>query len=105
MKYEPNGLPLTDRERELLTITMEECAEVIQACSKLLRFGKENRPDDGRSNSQALAAELGDVECMILKLVDAKLVNYDDITRSAQRKHTRLDFYMQSDPDGDQTSG
>jgi hypothetical protein len=30
---------LTEHERELFSITQEECAEVIQAISKILRFG------------------------------------------------------------------
>ena len=43
--------------QELLTITMEECGELIQACSKALR-----RQD---IDDQNLRDEIGDVMCMI----------------------------------------
>jgi NTP pyrophosphatase (non-canonical NTP hydrolase) len=34
---------LTPEQTEALTILMEECGELIQACSKILRFGPESR--------------------------------------------------------------
>lgn len=51
--------PLTTDE--LLVILMEECAEVIQAASKCLRFGfTRNHPSYG-DNDKVLAKELGDL--------------------------------------------
>ena len=44
--------------QELLTITMEECGELIQACSKAIRC------DDYHDNEK-LIEEIGDVMCMI----------------------------------------
>ena len=44
---------MKDYQEELLIILMEECAEVAQACSKVLRFG--NDYDD-------LEKELGDLQ-------------------------------------------
>ena len=44
--------------QELLTITMEECGELIQACSKAIRC------DDYHMNEK-LIEEIGDVMCMI----------------------------------------
>ena len=35
-----------NKKQELLTITMEECGELVQACSKLIRFEKDRCPDD-----------------------------------------------------------
>lgn len=50
-----------NKKQELLTITMEECGELVQACSKLIRFEKDRCPDD-MSNLQD---EVGDLMCMI----------------------------------------
>ena len=74
-RYQPNGKPLTDREREILIVLMEECAEVTQAASKLLRFGKENRPDNGVSNVETLSKEVGDLRYMLTMVRDADLTN------------------------------
>ena len=50
-----------NKKQELLIITMEECGELIQACSKLIRFEKDECPND-ISNLQD---EIGDLMCMI----------------------------------------
>lgn len=47
------------KQDELLTVTMEECAEVIQSASKIIRFGY---TEDSRFN---LAKEVGDLLCMV----------------------------------------
>jgi hypothetical protein len=99
-KYQPNGTPLTDYERELLVILMEECAEVIQAASKLIRFGKENRPPTGFphseiSNSTYLGLEAGDLDYMIRLVREAGIISLKDIGAGHQRKMARLDQYMQ----------
>lgn len=96
MSYKPNGIPLSDYERECLTILMEECAEVIQASSKLLRFGKENRPDTGISNSIFLAHEIGDLEATLTMVVSADLVRLVDVLDGRTRKRERLAYFMQT---------
>lgn len=45
-------------QEEILNILQEECAEVIQAISKVRRFGQEN-------NIEQLEQEVADVLCMI----------------------------------------
>mgnify|MGYP003317304811 CR=1 FL=1 len=35
-----------NKKQELLTITMEECGELVQACSKLIRFEDDRSPED-----------------------------------------------------------
>ena len=49
---------MDDKLQELLTITMEECGELIQACSKAIRC------KDYYGNEK-LTEEVGDVYCMI----------------------------------------
>ena len=63
-----------ERNDEILTILAEECAEVIQACSKIKRFGL-------GANVEALAKELGDLQCMIELVYEYKVVPHDLETR------------------------
>ena len=60
---------LTEKEKELLTITMEECSELAMACSKILRFGKREE------NLENLLAESADVTVMVNLLSDFELIN------------------------------
>ena len=51
---------------EILLITQEECAEVIQAVSKCRRFGiEEQNLKSGRTQREELVQELGDVTLLI----------------------------------------
>ena len=61
---------LTQREQEILVITMEECCELAMVCSKLLRFGKEEQ------HLNNLLQEAADVTVMINLLSDYKLVSH-----------------------------
>jgi NTP pyrophosphatase (non-canonical NTP hydrolase) len=56
---------VTEAERERLVILMEECGEVIQACSKIIRHGWHSKYDDGTLNVDRLRAEIDDVQGMI----------------------------------------
>ena len=68
---------------ELMTITMEECGEVIQACSKVLRF-------PGDQSSEMLKKELGDLYCMIEICVEKKMLTYTDLVDGARAKRIKL---------------
>jgi NTP pyrophosphatase (non-canonical NTP hydrolase) len=57
---------MNNRDREILLIAQEECAEVIQAISKIFRFGFDaQHPNEDRNNLQRLEEELGDLACRI----------------------------------------
>lgn len=96
----PCELP-NDYERELLTILMEECAEVIQRASKAIRFGMDEvQPDQPRSNSERLAFEIGDVLTLIDLCQEAGLVStYQSIHRKSI-KRDKLKKYMQFSIEG-----
>ena len=69
LNTDPNT-PLTPIEDELLGLIVEECAEVIQAVSKIRRFGRfgRARPDDpkwGDGNLAALWRELADISVVV----------------------------------------
>jgi len=97
-RYIPNGTPLTDYEREILVCAMEECGEIVRAASKVIRFGKENRPDSGIVNTEALSGEIGDLLAVVERLIAANLVFPDYISIAMDRKDNRLDKYLQTEP-------
>ena len=70
----------------LLIVTMEECGELVQACSKVYRHGNKKR------DRKLLSQEVGDVLAMMNLLceeglVDMKVVNKKRIQR--EQKHRK----------------
>jgi|TARA_B110000914_G_scaffold209154_1_gene207235 NTP pyrophosphatase (non-canonical NTP hydrolase) len=74
--------------KETLTILSEECAEVIQANSKLIRFG----PYD-EENIKELEMELGDVMAMVMVLDYYGYVKLDNIQQQIEPKLKKLKKY------------
>ena len=72
-----------EHNSELLVILMEECAEVQQACSKILRYG------DSISSINNLTKELGDLQCMI-NLAKEHLVNPTKVHEGVCHKRKKL---------------
>lgn len=78
-------------ENEILLITQEECAEVIQAISKCYRFGFDNfKPGKPKTNREHLAEELGDLQAMINLCIVSDLVNKDDVDQASNNKIAKL---------------
>ena len=75
-----------DYNTELLVITMEECGELIEACSKAIRC------EDYYDNPKLLE-ELGDVQCMIELILDNKLLNREDVRDRIEVKKEKLKKY------------
>ena len=72
---------------ELMVITMEECGELTQACSKVLRT-------DFKDHAlQDLKQEVADVVCMIELMKKNGLVNDSDIVQGIQNKMEKLEIY------------
>jgi len=84
---------MTEKEREILGITQEECAEVIQAISKCVRFGIDNEHKSGSTQRENLSMEVGDLVCMIGLLIEAGLVKEEDINRARDEKIEKLKVY------------
>lgn len=78
-----------DYRDEMLTITMEECAEVIQACSKILRFGPDSE-HEGVTALDSLEKELGDLQMMIDLLHQHDLVSFTRMDEYANQKYEKL---------------
>ena len=68
---------------ELLVVTMEECGELVQACSKAIR--KDNHRDN-----QLLKEEIGDVYAMIQLLVKFDIVSWDELDERVKVKNKKL---------------
>ena len=68
---------------ELMIITMEECGELIQACSKAIRRKK-------YLNNESLKEELGDVLCMIDLMMENGIVTKRDLSNQTQYKKMKL---------------
>ena len=82
---------MNDRERELLLITQEECAEVTQAISKCFRFGMDQiKPGQSQSNREHLEEELGDLLAMLNLLYDFDIVDMKNVEVAHANKIHKL---------------
>ena len=74
---------MENKLQELLTITMEECGELIQACSKAIRC-------DDYYDNESLIEELGDVNYMIELIHQYDLISLKDLVDRAKIKKDKL---------------
>ena len=72
-----------DANTQLMVIMMEECGELIQACSKALR--KDNFYDN-----KNLIEEVGDVYTMIELMHDFDMISWTDIEERMKVKRKKL---------------
>jgi NTP pyrophosphatase (non-canonical NTP hydrolase) len=79
--------PSMHYEQELLTIMMEECGEVIQACSKIIRFGATDE------KLKELEKELGDLFQMMELAHQYDLVSWTGIDEASSAKAEKLKKY------------
>lgn len=77
--------------RKLLTLLIEEGAEVTQEICKMLHHGLDNvNPVTGISNQEKLHGEIGDVLAVIEMMVDRGYLDFDQLVAGAERKVERL---------------
>ena len=62
---------------------MEECGELIQECSKAIRYDK-------YYDNDRLKEEIGDVQCMLDLIQEFDLVSHDEINDRAALKEEKL---------------
>lgn len=95
-RYITPCLPPTPHERELLEILIEECAEVQQRATKMLRFGvREVQPGQPDDNRRRLGLEIGDLRYMIGEVLKAHLILSSDMYDGMNRKYLQLARYLQ----------
>jgi NTP pyrophosphatase (non-canonical NTP hydrolase) len=83
---------MNSKIEETLVILQEECAEVIQAASKILRFGFQSRypTEDNASTKECLEMEAGQLLCMIGLLVEQGAINEDAMMEAMEYKKIKL---------------
>ena len=72
-----------DYNTELMVITMEECGEMIEACSKAIRC-------EDYVNNDRLIEEVGDVLCMIDLMKERGMLSSRDLNNRIQLKKMKL---------------
>ena len=81
---------MNDIDKEILVITQEECAEVIQEVSKIFRFGIDNQHKDGMAHRAKLEMEVGDLLAMIDLMFEHHLIDTKNVQTSIQNKKDKL---------------
>ena len=76
---------------EVMDILQEEAAEVIQAVSKIRRFGMDNaKYGTGQTNKEHLEEEIGDLLAMVDILLINDMVNWGNLHRAKRAKIEKL---------------
>jgi NTP pyrophosphatase (non-canonical NTP hydrolase) len=87
----PKVASMDAQTKEVMDILQEECAEVIQAISKISRFGLDNlKPGKPKTNREHLEEELGDLMAMIDILQSMDIVSYTNIEIASKAKIEKL---------------
>ena len=76
---------MNKKVEEALVCTMEECGELIQACSKMIRT------DGAEKYHKNLQEEVGDVMCMIEILHTVGLLDEKKLLRRMESKKRKLE--------------
>jgi NTP pyrophosphatase (non-canonical NTP hydrolase) len=82
----------------VMAVLQEECAEVIQAVSKINRFGMHGEWQ-GVTNKQALVTEIGDVLAIIKVLIKETDINIteEDLEIAIEAKLKKLEVFLPYD--------
>lgn len=81
--------------QNVMSLLTEECAEVIQAVSKINRFGL-NNSWNGVTNKESLITEIGDVIAIVRILIDETDINIsrEDIEKAVDKKIQKLEEFL-----------
>jgi len=82
---------MNSKEIEVMNILQEECAEVIQAVSKVNRFGLDNfKPGKPKTNREHLEEELGDMLAMIDIMLEKNVISLEHLEAAKTAKIEKL---------------
>jgi len=74
-----------------MSIMQEECAECIQAVSKIFRFGFDSKhPEKSYDNREHLEEEVGDLLAMIDLLLENEVVAWSNVNKARRKKFEKL---------------
>ena len=82
-----------ERLNERLVILIEECAEVQQMASKILRFGIESSWLN-EANKDRLESELGDLLGMVDELCENGFLDRELIDQASLKKREKIKLWM-----------
>lgn len=86
---------LTPAEAEALALLAEECAEVVQAVTKILRHGLDSEhPHSGDGNRETLNKEIGDVQAAVEICLTQWVADRADIDRFKHVKLSKVGRYL-----------
>jgi NTP pyrophosphatase (non-canonical NTP hydrolase) len=94
---------MNDKQKEVMLIAQEECAEVVQAISKIFRFGPNDVYNDF-TNKQRLEEEVGDLLCMIRLMMDQGIIDENNVNAASIQKRIKLERWSNVFVDGENTS-
>jgi len=84
-----NPISSINKLQQLMIITAEECGELIQRCSKIVRkYEKISDIEDDQRNK--LLEEVGDVYCMIDLMCEHGVLDWKDIYARSGSKRNKL---------------
>jgi NTP pyrophosphatase (non-canonical NTP hydrolase) len=87
----PKVITMDSQTKEVMDIAQEECAEVIQAISKISRFGLDNlKPGKPKTNREHLEEELGDLLAMVDILKSMEVISMDNVNIARKAKIEKL---------------
>ena len=82
---------MDSQTKEVMDILQEECAEVIQAVSKISRFGLDNlKPGKPKTNREHLEEEAGDLLCMLQLMMEMGVLSEKKVYDAALQKRAKL---------------
>ena len=87
-KFQINKIT-TEKQKEIMLICQEECAEVTQAISKVFRFGIDG-VHNGATNRERLEEEVGDLLCMIEMMIEQQIIDGNTVTEASIKKKEKL---------------
>ena len=76
-----------DKRTELMIVTMEECGELTQVCSKVLRSDFKNHA------LQDLKQEVADVMCMVDLMREQGFIDDFEIMQGIKDKREKLEIW------------
>ena len=79
----------TEQQEDILRIAQEEGAEVIQAISKVFRFGIDGE-HNGKTNREHLEEECGDLLCMIELMIENNIIDGQAVAQAGIAKKEKL---------------
>jgi len=80
---------MNEVQKEIMLIAQEECAEVVQAISKIFRFGFSGT-HKGKTNKEHLEEEVGDLVCMLELMREEGLIDWSNVITCSEHKRIKL---------------